>query len=216
MLGSEVRAGTPVPVADEELVRRAQAGERGSFDELVVRYKDRIYNLCFQKLGDAEEALDASQEAFVKAYRAIGAFEGKAKFFTWIFRIAVNCAFTRRRKRARERQAAPVSLEQAAARGDRDGDGGDGGRGFDAPDLRGEPAAIVLAAEKARAIQEAIASLDEDQHRIVLLRDVEGLAYEEIAEILDCPVGSVKSRLHRARLVLRERLRSYLSDGEAA
>jgi RNA polymerase sigma-70 factor (ECF subfamily) len=213
VLKSEVRAGTP-PVADEDLVRRAQAGERAAFDELVIRYKDRIYNLCFQKLGDAEEALDASQEAFVKAYRAIGAFEGKAKFFTWIFRIAVNCAFTRRRKRARERQVAPISLEQAAARGGPDGERD--GRGFEAPDARQEPAALALSAEKARAIGDAIASLDEDQHRIVLLRDVEGLAYEEIAEILDCPVGSVKSRLHRARLVLRERLKGYLQDDAAA
>jgi RNA polymerase sigma-70 factor (ECF subfamily) len=210
---AELRAGGPPPIADEELVRRAQGGERAAFDELVIRYKDRIYNLCFQKLGDAEEASDAAQEAFVKAFRAIGGFEGKAKFFTWIFRIAVNCAFTRRRKRARERGAAPLSLDQARGGGD---DGGDERAGFDAPDVRAEPAELALQAERARTIQEAIASLDEDHHRIVLLRDVEGLAYEEIAAILDCPVGSVKSRLHRARLVLRERLRPYLSPDEDA
>jgi RNA polymerase sigma-70 factor (ECF subfamily) len=207
---SETATGTPAPVADEDLVRRAQAGDRAAFDELVIRYKDRVYNLCWQKLGDAEEALDAAQEAFVKAYKAIGAFELKSKFFTWIFRIAVNCAFSRRRKRVRERRSAPLSLEQAGARGD-DCEGDGEGRGIEAADRRDEPAALALSAERARVIAEAIASLDEDHHRIVLLRDVEGLAYEEIAEILDCPVGSVKSRLHRARLVLREKLRGYLA-----
>jgi RNA polymerase sigma-70 factor (ECF subfamily) len=200
----------PGAQSDEALVERARRGDRTAFDDLVLRYQDRIYNLCFQKLGDAEEAQDAAQEAFVKAWRGLSGFEGKAQFFTWIFRIAVNCAFTRRRKRGRERGLAPISLDQA---GSKDGDGGEE-RGIEAPDERQEPVKAALGAEQARVLREAIASLDEEQHRIVLLRDVEGLAYEEIAEILDCPIGSVKSRLHRARLVLRERLKGYLgADG---
>ncbi len=198
--------------ADEELVRRAQAGDRAAFDLLVIRYKDRIYNLCYQKLGDHDEALDASQEAFIQAFRAIGTFEGKSRFFTWIFRIALNCAFTRRRRRRGREEAVAFGgdpSEEGAER--RGGGGGARGAALDPPDVRAEPAAMALAAERSAAIAEAIASLDEDHHRIVLLRDVEGLAYEEIAEILGIPLGSVKSRLHRARLALRERLRAYLS-----
>ena len=198
--------------SDETLVGRVKAGDRRAFDVLVVRYQDRIVNLCFRKLGDREEASDAAQEAFLKAYKAIGSFEEKSKFFTWLFRIAVNCAFTRRRRRGREREAMPVSLDQAGA-GGHGGDDDDGGR-MEAPDERDEPAARALRAEQAQRVEEAIAALDEDHHRIVLMRDVEGLAYEEIAEVLEIPIGSVKSRLHRARLVLREKLKAYLSLGE--
>jgi RNA polymerase sigma-70 factor (ECF subfamily) len=201
-------AGRPGGPSDEDLVRRTQAGERGAFDLLVLRYKDRIFNLCLQKLGDHEDALDASQEAFLRAYRAIGTFEGKSKFFTWIFRIALNCAFTRRRRRKRGQEVLPCSMSGSGGSDDEDRrpDAGD------PPDLRSDPAALALAAEREATISDAIASLDEDHHRIVLLRDVEGLAYEEIAEILDLPIGSVKSRLHRARLALRERLKAYLSS----
>lgn len=199
--------GTGTP--DEDLVLRAQAGDRGAFDLLVIRYKDRVYNLCYQKLGDPDEALDASQEAFLKAYRAIGSFEGKSKFFTWIFRIAVNCAFTQRRKRKRSRALGSLSLDRGGAAEAEDDDGGGGV--IEAPDLRAEPAGTALAAERAQVVSGAIASLEEEHERIVLLRDVEGLAYEEIAEILGCQVGTVKSRLHRARLALREKLKAYLS-----
>jgi RNA polymerase sigma-70 factor, ECF subfamily len=196
--------------SDEALVARVQAGERAAFDLLAIRYKDRIFNLCYRKLGDAEEAADVSQEAFLKAYRALGTFEGKSKFYTWLFRIAINCAFTRRKRRTREREVTPLSLDRAApGRSDDNGSGT-----LEAVDEREDPAAAALRGEKARLIGEAIASLDEDFHRIVLLRDVDGLAYEEIAEILEIPVGSVKSRLHRARLILRDKLKAYLSLGE--
>jgi RNA polymerase sigma-70 factor (ECF subfamily) len=196
--------------SDEVLVARVKAGDRRAFDVLAIRYKDRIFNLCYRKLGCAEEALDASQEAFLKAYKAVRSFEGKSKFYTWLFRIALNCAFTRRKRRTREREVMPVSTDQGPGGGDGEGGGGE------AADVREEPAARVMRGEKARLIEEAIGSLEEDFHRIVLLRDVEGLAYEEIAEILDIPVGSVKSRLHRARLVLRDKLKAYLSLGEVS
>jgi RNA polymerase sigma-70 factor (ECF subfamily) len=202
----EPAAGSGGP-SDEDLVARARAGEHGAFDLLVIRYKDRIFNLCYQKLGDHEEALDASQEAFLKAYRAIAGFEGKSSFFTWLFRIALNCAFTRRRRRRRAQEAVPLSVDARAASEGTEGPG----PAVDPPDQRGEPVVITLAAERAALVADAIASLGEDYQRIVLLRDVEGLSYEEIAQILDVPLGSVKSRLHRARLALREKLKSYLS-----
>jgi RNA polymerase sigma-70 factor (ECF subfamily) len=198
-------------LSDEELVDRAKAGERGAFDLLAIRYKDRIFNLCFRKLGDAEEAADAAQEAFLKAYRALPGFEGKSKFFTWLFRIALNCSFTRGKKRARDREIAPVSHDRAGRPGSED----EGGNGLEPADVREEPAAAALTRERARLVQEAIATLEPDFHRIVLLRDIDGLAYEEIAEVLEIPVGSVKSRLHRARIVLREKLKAYLSLDEA-
>jgi RNA polymerase sigma-70 factor (ECF subfamily) len=197
--------------SDEDLVLRVKSGDRSAFDVLAVRYKDRIFNLCYRKLGDAEEAMDASQEAFLKAYRALSTFEGKSKFYTWLFRIALNCAFTRRKRRAREREVTPISTDRTAGRGGEEDLGA-----VEAADVRDEPAAAALRGEKARLIEDAIASLDEDFHRIVLLRDVEGLAYEEIAVILEIPVGSVKSRLHRARLLLREKLKSYLSLDEVS
>jgi RNA polymerase sigma-70 factor (ECF subfamily) len=198
--------------SDEDLVARARSGDRGAFDLLAIRYKDRIFGLCFRKLGDAEEAMDASQEAFLKAYRGLAAFEGKSKFYTWLFRIALNCAFTRRKRRAREREVTPVSADAGGAAGEDDEDGP--GR-IEAADVRDEPASAALRGEKARLIGDAIAALDEDFQRVVMLRDVDGLAYEEIAEVLEIPVGSVKSRLHRARLVLRERLKAYLTLDEA-
>jgi RNA polymerase sigma-70 factor (ECF subfamily) len=208
--GSESRIPSDA-TSDETLVARVKAGDRRAFDVLVLRYQDRIVNLCTRKLGDREEAADAAQEAFLKAYRAIPGFEEKSKFFTWLFRIAVNCAFSRRRRRGRERDAIPLSTDQAA-RG-QDGDDDDGAR-IEAADLRDEPAARALREEQARRVGEAIGALEDDHHRIVLLRDVEGLAYEEISEVLDIPIGSVKSRLHRARLILREKLKAYLSLGE--
>jgi len=191
---------------DEALVSRAKAGDRRAFDALVLRYQDRIVNLCYQKLGDRDEAQDAAQEAFLKAYKALAAFEEKARFFTWLFRIAVNCAFTRRRRRGLERETTPVRLDQAAPGASEDDDGR-----MEAPDLRDEPQARALESEQSRRVAEAIDGLESDHKKIVLLRDVEGLAYEEIAEVLDLPIGSVKSRLHRARLVLREKLKAYLS-----
>lgn len=202
--------GSPTEVSDDELVGRAKSGDRRAFDLLAIRYKDRVFNLCFRKLGCAEEAADAAQEAFLKAYRALGSFEGKSKFFTWLFRIALNCSFTRGKRRAREREAAPLSTDRTSVRTGN----GDEQPSIDPPDLREEPAAAALRSEKARLIQEAIGSLDDDYHRVVVLRDVDGLAYEEIAAILEIPVGSVKSRLHRARLVLREKLKAYLSLDE--
>ncbi|MFC1708424.1 RNA polymerase sigma factor [Planctomycetota bacterium] len=191
---------------DEELVQRARNGDRGSFEALVALYADRIYNLCYSKLGSAEDARDAAQDVFLRAYRALPRFEGKSRFYTWLFRIAVNCSFTRRKKRLRKQALAPISLEQVLRSGDRDR--------AEPADEREEPIRRLLRAEQLEVIHEAIAELPQGFQEVVLLRDIEGLAYEDIAEILSVPIGSVKSRLHRARLQLRAKLYRYLGDCE--
>ncbi len=185
---------------DAALVERAQAGERPAFDALVLRYNVKIYNLCYTKLGSVEDALDTTQDAFLKAYRAIGRFEGKSQFYTWLFRIALNCAFTKRKKRARhastaslDRETGPTNQEVAEPRSKRAG-----------------PDAHALRSEVQEFVREAIRKLPESFAEIVLLRDIEEMAYEDIGEVLDMPIGSVKSRLHRARLLLRDRLQRVL------
>jgi RNA polymerase sigma-70 factor (ECF subfamily) len=195
------RRDTP-QITDLDLVVRAQGGDRSAFDLLVLRYMGRIYNLCYSKLGNAEDASDATQEVFLRAYKALPRFEAKSQFYTWLFRVAINCAYTGRKQRQRRRRLQGGSIDQPTS--------DDNETGREPTDGRDGPAVLNLRAEKRRIIHEAIATLPEDFQRIVMLRDIEGLSYDEIAEILKLPVGSVKSRLHRARVKLRDKLRPYV------
>lgn len=189
---------------DEVLVTQAQQGDRGAFEVLVLRYQDRVYNVCLRKLGCPEEALDVSQEVFMRAYRAINSFAGKAKFYTWLFRIALNCAFTKRKRRSRRVKLAPLSLDQCGVAGE--------SGSFEPADLRSEPGRLAEQHEAVRLVSSAIATLRRDYQEVVLLRDIDGMSYEEVAAVLELPVGSVKSRLHRARLALKDRLVGVLGD----
>lgn len=185
--------------SDAELVARFQAGERAAFDEVVVRYQARIYSLCLRWLGDAEAAEEVAQDVFVAAFRALGAFRSECSLSTWMFRIGVNHCRNARLHRSRRAYGrhegfdAPRDDDELPTRqiADEDAPGADWG---------------VHRREAGAVVQAALAELDDEHRQVLILRDVEDLAYEEIADILDLPRGTVKSRIHRARAELAGRL----------
>lgn len=188
---------------DRALVAKTQEGNREAFSTLVTRYQERVLNLVYRGLGDHDAALDVAQEVFLKAYRGLPRFQGESRFFTWLFRITMNETISARRRRDRHQR--PLSI----GREDQDGE-----RLQDPPDLTYEPGAEAERHDDVRMIQRGIAALDEDQAQVLLLRDIEGLSYQEIADVLDLPLGSVKSKIHRARLALKEHLERTTSAPE--
>ena len=185
-----------MPVEDLELVERARKGDVAAFTELVKRYEVRIYNLARRLLHDADDAAEAAQEAFLAAYEGLGGFRADASFYTWLYRIVLNKALSVRRARESRRDLAAGGDDPAAL--DRTADGADG------------PYERTEKSERARMVREAIDALGDDFRAVVVLKDMEGLEYEEIAEIIEAPLGTVKSRLHRARLLLKDALAPYI------
>ena len=185
--------------ADGELVQRVVRGDAAAFGPIVQRYQDRLYNTVYRMVGSAEDARDLVQDVFVKAYENLATFQGTSSLYTWLFRIAVNASLSHRRKRRTVRVVNPGGGE--------DGDGSDGWPDRDLQD----PAGRLLAAETEAAVQQALDSLDEEHRTVVVLRDVQHCDYREMAEILGVPAGTVKSRLHRARLLLRDKLQPLLN-----
>jgi RNA polymerase sigma-70 factor (ECF subfamily) len=158
----------------------------------VRRYQDRLYPTVFRLTGCAEDALDLLQEAFLRAYQKLDRFNGESSFYTWIYRIAINLALSNLRKHRHAPMGVPI--DPAGARGDDD------------------PARLLLRAERDEQIQRALDALAPEHRTIVVMKEFDALRYEEIAAILGIPVGTVRSRLHRARLELRERLRGLIED----
>jgi RNA polymerase sigma-70 factor (ECF subfamily) len=177
---------------DREAVRRVQAGDTDAFEPLVEKYKRKVFRLAYQVLRDQEEALDTAQEAFVKAFRALPAFKGDSAFYTWLFRITMNVALDRRRQRAARTKSlgaedvTPEELERTAVSTDPD------------------PEGVATSSERRDRIRKGLDSLSEHHRAIIILSDIEGLQYREIAEVLGIPMGTVMSRLHHARRRLRE------------
>lgn len=205
MKGRSVKAATAAMQLDEaELIEQCRQGVRPAFDALVLRYQDRIFNTVWRICGNRSEAEDLTQEAFVKALQAIDRFDGRSGFYTWLFRIATNLALSERRRAARRQT---YSLDSAGPEDDRGGLPADQRPG--APGA--EPEARACADESHALVLAALASLDQEHRAVVVLRDMESFGYEEIAEILEVPIGTVKSRLHRARMALREKLAPILS-----
>lgn len=186
---------------DEELVRFAQASDTRAFDELVRRYKDKVYRLSYKILRHEEDAAEALQDAFLSAYRGIGKFKVESTFSTWLYRIATNASLMKYRKRRDHH----VSLEQSQS-GDEDAEG------IQLPDWSKQPLNELLNAETREVMEQGIEKLPEELRTVFVLRDVEGLSNAEVANILDLSVAAVKSRLHRARIALRDRLNRYFSD----
>jgi RNA polymerase sigma-70 factor (ECF subfamily) len=184
---------------DRESVRRVQAGDTDAFEPLVEKYKRKVFRLAYQVLRDQEEALDVAQEAFVKAFRALPAFKGDSAFYTWLFRITMNVALDRRRQRAARvkslgaEDVPPEEWERTAVSTDLD------------------PEDVAAAAERRERIRKGLDSLSEHHRTVIILSDIEGLQYREIAEVLGIPMGTVMSRLHHAR----KRLRDVLGAGFA-
>jgi RNA polymerase sigma-70 factor (ECF subfamily) len=193
------RPGSGVEQSDLELVRRVQRGERGAFDLLVLRYQHKVVKLVARLLRDPAEAEDVAQEAFVKAYRAIGSFRGDSAFYTWLYRIAVNTA----RNTMASRQRRPVDYEADLSESQQS-----------AVESRmrhvDTPEAVALTDEIHRTVNRAVEELPEDLRTAIILREIEGLSYEEIAEAMDCPVGTVRSRIFRAREAIDRDLKPLL------
>ncbi len=197
----------PSPSAeDAALVQQARHGDVHAFQRLVLRYQDRLVNTCWRLSGNREDAEDLAQEAFLRAFAAINGFQRRSGFYTWLFRIAVNLAVSHRRKVGRR---PALSLHEAGPVPD----GVDPGSRRPGPS--DDPAAVLGRRESHGLIEAALEALDDDHRAVVVLRDVEGFDYREIAAILEVSVGTVKSRLHRARMSLRERLAPVVSPGSA-
>lgn len=188
---SRIGLGT---ASDAELVARAKAGDRDAFSRLVLQHQDRVYNAIVKFTGDRERALDVAQRTFLNAWLKLAQFEAKAAFGTWLYRIAINLCISEARGRKSE-----VSL---AAVGDGREEGGD----YDPPDPGAGPQAPIETRDTQAAVQAAIRSLDEEHRAIIVLRDIEDRSYDEIADILSVPKGTVRSRLHRARMELKAKL----------
>ena len=184
--------------SDRESIRRVQAGETDAFENLILRHEKTIFNLLYHRLGDYDEAADAAQEVFLSAFRSINQFRGESRFSTWLYRIAVNHAKNRWKSTAASRQRI-VPLEVPDSEGD-------GGLLSTIPHPGLDPAQEAERGEMREQIQRGLNGLKADDAMIILLHDLQEVPYEEIARILAIPMGTVKSRLHRARLALKERL----------
>jgi len=193
------RSATTGGPADEELIRRVVAGDGAAFGTIVLRHQDRLYNTVYRLVGSADDARDLVQETFVKAYENLDGFRSSSSLYTWLFRIAVNTSLSHRRKRKWLHVGGTTGAD------------GDSLTAAEIPDAAAaDPADPLMAAETDEIVQQALDGLDEEQRTVVVLRDIQQCDYHEIAQILGVPPGTVKSRLHRARLALREKLTRLL------
>jgi RNA polymerase sigma-70 factor (ECF subfamily) len=185
--------------ADEQVIDRVLGGDREAFGLLVDAHGERLIGAIAAMTGDREVAADLSQEALVRAYTGLTAFRRGSAFYTWLYAIALNLVRSEYRRRAGPKGRPPASLD--APRGD-----GDDGGGFE-PEAPGPgPAEDAERRDEARRVREALAEIDPEFRECVVLRDLEGLSYEEIGDALGVPAGTVRSRIHRGRAALRERL----------
>ena len=192
---------------DIEWVRACQAGDADAFQPIVLRNQKRIYNLALRMLRDPAEAEDLTQEAFVAAFEQIGSFRGESAFSTWLYRIAVRRALNRIRDMGRRPLAHASSIDDPPP---------DGSPPLDPPDPSPGPDVIHERRETRVALERGLLELSADFRMVLILREMQGLSYEEIAEIVGVEAGTVKSRLHRARLALAEQCRSALGEGRNA
>lgn len=177
---------------DATLIELSVRGDRSAFGELVRRYQDRLYNSVYRVLGNADDAQDVVQDAFLNAYQSLGQFKGDARFFTWLYRIAFNAAISLKR-----RHRVPLSADLTG--------GGQPVEPLDESEAA-QPARALERDDDVRRLQAALDRLTPEHRTVLVLKEIDGQKYEVIAEILDVPIGTVRSRLHRARLELRDAL----------
>jgi RNA polymerase sigma-70 factor (ECF subfamily) len=191
---------------DATLVERARGGDAGAYEQLVLHHQRRAFNIAYRMLGDYDEALDVTQETFVQAHRALGRFRGEARFGNWLLTIAVNQCRNRLKQWKRRARSRHDSLSEPI---------GEEGSGLlhELPDPSPSAVQTLEARQLERFVEEELQHLEEEFRTVLVLREVQDVAYEQIAEMLQVPVGTVKSRLHRGRALLRDRLRARMAAG---
>lgn len=180
---------------DVQLIHETLAGRTAAFGELVRKYQNRLFNTVFHVVGNSEDARDVVQDALVQAFLKLETFQGSSTFYTWLYRIAFNVAVSHCR---RQRRTASVDRAREVA-------------GAEPADPSDEPAQCAEREERCSQVRRALAELSQEHRTVLVLREIDGCCYETIAEILDIPIGTVRSRLHRARLQLREQLKEVLA-----
>lgn len=196
---SHVSTEDIVKRTDSEIIDACLQGRAEAFGVLVARHQDRLYNTLVKVLGSADAAQEATQTAFVHAFHRLTTFQGQSAFYSWLFRIAVNVAITEKRKQ--KRMVASVDNVQAQT-------------GQEPVDARTDnrPSHAMEVADNQRLVRQALSELAEEHRTILVLKEMEGLSYEEIAETCQCPIGTVRSRLHRARQELRDKLKLVMQN----
>ena len=189
---------------ERSLLRRLRDRDEKAFRELIDDHRDRVFNITFRMLGNRHEAEDLAQEVFIKVFKQIDSFRGDSKLSTWLYRVAVNECKNRIKYLARRHDRDRDELDETTQ--------GAGVNGTIGGPMPSSPDRALESAQMEKLLQEAIATLEEDQRIVVVLRDVEDLSIEEICDITGLPDGTVKSRLHRARLVLRKRLQRHVGE----
>lgn len=195
-MNSQIRTSEQL---DQDLVLRVQQGDKSAYDLLVIKYQHKIIQLVNRYVKDSSEAQDVAQEAFIKAYRALGSFRGESAFYTWLYRIAINTAKNYLVSRARRNSDYAVDIQDAE-------------QVENAPQLQGleTPERLLINEEIVETIKTAIENLPEEMRVAIMLREFEGMSYEEIADAMDCPVGTVRSRIFRAREAIDSKLTPLL------
>lgn len=189
---------------DQQLVERVQRGDKGAFDLLVSKYQRKIFRLLSRLIRDSAEVEDVAQEAFIKAYRALPNFRGESAFYTWLYRIAINTA---KNHLASQGRRVPTTTEADIEEAETFDDG------ERLRDLN-TPESMLRTKQVAEAVNRAIDQLPEDLRTAIVLREIEGLSYEEIAESMNCPIGTVRSRIFRAREAIAQELKPILNAGK--
>lgn len=184
---------------DQQLVQRVQKGDSRAFDMLVLKYQHKIFGLISRYIRDADEVQDVAQEAFIKAYNALPRFRGDSAFYTWLYRIAINTAKNHLVSKSRRPPGQDVEVDDAEYY-----DGGSALREIENPEN------ALFGAELKAVVEAAIAALPDDLRTAVTLREFDGLSYEDIAEVMECPVGTVRSRIFRAREAIDEQVARQL------
>lgn len=187
--------------ADQELVKRVQAGDKKAFDLLILKYQQRIIHVITGYVHDPVEAMDVAQEAFIKAYRALPGFRGDSAFYTWLYRIAINTSKNHLTAASRRPPSSDVDAMDATIY-------------YDAPELKEfeTPENSLMSVELEHAIHAAIESLPDDTATAIKLREFEGMSYEEIAQAMDCPIGTVRSRIFRAREAIDKQVNAVMGE----
>ena len=192
--------GRTVHRDESELIEQSTRGDRAAFGVLVRRHQDRLYNTVLRLLGNTDDAADVVQEAFLSAYVSLQNFKGDSKFFTWLYRIAINSAISLKRK---QRVALSVDAPGGASRVPEPMDESEASR----------PGLALERAENSERLQRALNRITPDHRVVLILKEIDGQKYEMIAEVLQVPIGTIRSRLHRARLELRDRLAEESAEG---